>query len=84
MSVTHFSLPSQKIVLWSLPGDISFLFFFLGPHPWHMEVPRLWVKLELQLQAYTTAHGNAGSLTHSARPGIELSSSWILVGFVTT
>ena len=27
----------------------------LGPHLWHMEVPRLVVELELQLQAYTTA-----------------------------
>ena len=34
----------------------SFFFFcFSGMHPWHMEVPRLGVKLELQLQAYTTA-----------------------------
>ena len=40
-----------------------------------MEVPRLGVKLELQLLAYTTA---------TARPGIEPESSWILVGFVTT
>ena len=36
-----------------------FLFFvflpFLGPLPQHMEVPRLGVKLELQLPAYTTA-----------------------------
>ena len=24
-----------------------FVFCFLGPHPWHMEVPRLGVKLEL-------------------------------------
>ena len=55
-----------------------FIFDFLGPHPWHMEVPRLGVKLELQLLAYTratttriqaksasytTAHGNAGSST---------------------
>ena len=31
------------------------LFVFLGPHPRHMEVPRLGVKLELQLLAYTTA-----------------------------
>ena len=30
-------------------------FFFLGPHPQHMEVPRLGVKLELQMLAYTTA-----------------------------
>ena len=28
---------------------------FLGPHPWHMEVPRLGAKLELQLPACTTA-----------------------------
>ena len=33
----------------------SFFFFvFLGPHPWHMEVPRLGVESELQLLAYTT------------------------------
>ena len=28
---------------------------FLGPHLWHMEVPRLGVELELLLPAYTTA-----------------------------
>ena len=33
---------------------------------------------------YTTAHGNAGSLTHWARPGIETASSRLLVRFVTT
>ena len=32
-----------------------FLFFFLGPHPWHMEVPRLGIQMELQLLVYTTA-----------------------------
>ena len=31
------------------------LFGFLGPHPGHMEVPRLGAELELQLPAYTTA-----------------------------
>ena len=31
------------------------LFVFLGPHPQHMEVPRLGVERELQLPAYTTA-----------------------------
>ena len=30
-------------------------FFFLGSHLWPMEVPRLGIKLELQLPAYTTA-----------------------------
>ena len=34
----------------------KFLFFhFLGPHPRHMEVPRLGVQSELQLPAYTPA-----------------------------
>ena len=32
-----------------------FLFFLLGPHPCHMELPRLGVESELQLQAYATA-----------------------------
>ena len=41
---------------------------------------RIWAVSE----TYTTAHGNGRSLTHWARPGIELQSSWILVGFVTT
>ena len=34
----------------------NFLFFcVLVLHPWHMEVPRLGVELELQMPAYTTA-----------------------------
>ena len=32
-----------------------FFFVFLGLHPWHMEVPRLGAKLELQLPAFATA-----------------------------
>ena len=32
---------------------------------------------------YTTAHGNARSLTHDGRPGIKPASSWILVSFFT-
>ena len=36
---------------------VNYIFFFvfllfLGPLPWHMGVPRLGVKLELQLPAY--------------------------------
>ena len=42
-----------------------FLFFcLLQPHLWPMEVPRLGFELELQLLAYTTALGNAASLTY--------------------
>ena len=32
---------------------------------------------------YTTAHGNAGSLTPRARPGIQPTTSWFLVGLVS-
>ena len=54
-------------------------FFFLGPYPRHMEVPRLEAESELQLLSYvtaaacgiqaesgnyTTAHGNAESVSH--------------------
>ena len=44
-----------------------FLFCFLGPHPWHMEVPRLEVKSELQLLAYTTATATP-DLSHVCDP----------------
>ena len=33
--------------------------------------------------AYTTAHGNAWSVTHWKRPGIEPTTSWSLVGFIS-
>ena len=43
---------------------LSFFFFFffvlLGLHLWHMEVPRLGVKSELQLPVYTTATAMPG------------------------
>ena len=53
---------------------VMYLFIYLvfsEPQLWHMEVPRLRAKWELQLPAYTTAtpdlttaHHNAASLTH--------------------
>ena len=58
-------LISSVTVLILCPGDwkrnsiyVFFFFFclvFLGPHLWHMEVPRLGFKPELQLLAYATA-----------------------------
>ena len=78
---------------------LFFSFFFSGPQVQYMEVPRLGIKSEIQLPAYTTAmampdpnyfcnlhdsHSNARYLTHWAGPGIEPASSWILVGIVTT
>ena len=38
---------------------VWFCFFLIGLHPWHMDVPRLGVKLELQLPPYTTATATA-------------------------
>ena len=63
-----------------------------------MEIPRLGVDQSYSRQStpqlqqrqiwavsatYTTAHGHAGSLTHWARPGIEPTISWFLVGFIS-
>ena len=36
-------------------GEFCFVSSLLGPHPWHVEFPRLEVDLELQLLVYTTA-----------------------------
>ena len=41
------------------------------------------VTQDLSLVGHTAAHGNAGSVTRWARPGIKPMSSWILGGFVT-
>ena len=40
-------------------------------------------QIQAASEAYTTAQGNTGSLTHWFRPGIKRTSLWILVGFVT-
>ena len=37
-----------------LMDEFSF-YLFIGPHLWHMEVPRLGIESELQLPAYATA-----------------------------
>ena len=49
-----------------------YIFSFLGPHPRHTEVPRLGVKAQPQLPAYTTAtamqdSGHICDLHHSSR-----------------
>ena len=48
--------PKSLHMLQVQPKIIFFsFFFFLGPHPWHMEGPRLGVQSELQLLAYARA-----------------------------
>ena len=49
------SLPSPRQELWKTGILFVFCFCLLGPHPRHMDVPRLGFESELQLLAYTTA-----------------------------
>ena len=88
-----FSMLMSFYCLFWLPVFCLFVCCFLGLHPWHTEVSRLGVEMELWLQqsgvwavsvTYTTAHGNDRSLTHWARPEIEPTFSWILVRFIST
>ena len=82
----------KEVWLW-----LFFFPLFLGPHPWHLEVPRLGVESELCLPAYATATATWDSshvcnLLHSSQEcwilkllseaRIKLACSWILVGFV--
>ena len=73
-----------------------FPFVFLGLLLRHMELPRLGSNqsyshrptpqqhgIQAESATYTTAHGNASSLTHWARPVTEPATSWFLVGFVS-
>ena len=58
--------PGLHDYLSTAPFFFFFFFFFvwlLRLHPRHMEVPRLGVELATAA-VYTTAHGNARSLTH--------------------
>jgi len=75
----------------TVTNHITFFFSFLGPHPQHRDVPRLGVRSELQLPAYTTATARAHAAGSELRlrptpqlhrPGTKLAFSWILVGFV--
>ena len=80
------------------PRAALLLFVFLGLYLWHMEVPRLGVESELQLQAYTTvtvtldpssiydlqcSSSQCLILNPLSEAGIEPTSSWLLVVLVT-
>ena len=75
----------------------DFFLFFLGPHLWHMEFPRLGFPLGSTAAPHSTARATLdlshicdlhhsswqwGSLTYWSRPGIEPTSSRILEWFV--
>ena len=65
------SFPAQP------PSKVRLFFFFLRPHPWHTEVPRPWVELELPLLAYTTATGTP-DLSGICNLHCSLQYCWIL------
>ena len=91
---------SYFLLIWDIMLiDLSIYLCFLRLYPRHMEVLRVGVELELQPPAYatatatqdpatsatcTTAQGNARSLTHWVKPGIQPVSSWIVVVIVST
>ena len=69
---------------------------FFGPHPQHMEAPRLgqnwscncWPtpqprQIWAMSATYTTAHSNARILNHRARLAIKPAFSWILFRFIS-
>ena len=53
--------PAEHLIFFAF---LLLLFCFLGPHLWHMEVPRIGVKSELQQLAYTTAIATLESNLH--------------------
>ena len=73
------------LLLWGLrvsnnstKGMTSFsnqLFFFKGPHPQHMEIPRLGVESELQLPAYTTNTAKELGSEPRLRPTLQLTAT---------
>ena len=55
----------------------SFIYIFIGSHPWHMEVPRPGVKSELLLLAYATATAMQ-YLSRTCELCCRLQQHWIL------
>ena len=62
-----------------LPGQGSNQSYSCQPTPQPQQC-----QVQAMSATYTTAHGNAGSPTHYARPEIEPATSWFLVRFVST
>ena len=70
---TFFFLRGHTCSMWKFPGSGSnWSCSRLPMQPQQCQIGAVSV-------TYTTAHTNAGSLTHYARPGIEPESSWVIV-----
>ena len=78
---------------------LFFFFVFLGLYPWHIGSSQARGPIGAVAASLRHSHSNMGSklrlwptpqlmeipgsLTHWAKPGVKLTSSWILVGFLT-
>jgi len=92
MLSSGFGSRALLLSFFSFSFTFFFILFFVFLVP-HIEVLRLgsccpapqpqqcWIRAASA--TYTTAHSNARSLTHWARPGIKPTSSWIRVRFIT-
>ena len=86
VKVPHFNSDFCLFLLFTLPSifqsyDLFFLIFFLPLHPLHSSQARGWIGAAAA--GIHHSHGNTGSLTHWARPGIEPASSWIPARFIS-
>ena len=77
-SIFFFSFWGHRYSIWKFPGKGSNWSCSCQATPQPQQCG-IWATYA----TYTTAHSNVGSFTHWARPGIEATSSGILVGFVT-
>ena len=76
-------IENKSLFFWQTQAHLC-EFFFLEPHPRHMEVPRLRGWIGAVAAGLHHSHSTARYLTHWARPGIKPSSSWILVRLLST
>ena len=74
MYINYFSIKLKIIIQINLEErSFFFLFFFLGPNPWHTEVPRIGVQSEPQLPACTIATVTS-DLSRFLRPTAQLTA----------
>ena len=77
-----FAFSGHTCGIWRFPGWGSNWSYSCQTKPQPQPQPQQG-RIRAMSATYSTAHGNATSLTHRARPEIEPATSWFLVGFVS-
>ena len=82
----HLRINVRRAMVKINSNGTTFFFFNLGPHPQHYGGSQTMAMGQLRASAAGLCHRccNAKSLTHCVGPGIKPTTSWILVGFVTS